>query len=609
MSSIRRRSTNLASSSSSSSAYYQDTSLPSSSSYTSLANSLGNSQGYSQASGSSSSNRDGDRDKDASGRPVTAESYSTSMSEESDGREFGLGGMANMSGALPRPALLPPITSDNNTDRPDNDFTPDIPPTRSPPFIRGQSGAMRSSYVASSRPPFAHAASAGPAQVPQSNGSGFSGYSPSLSMTPATDFERSGIPPLISSNSSPSAIPSTSEGSRSPGSSRQRTCKNPLYSSLPASASEANFRGNAPISSLGGGPWELVDNAPYSSATQDSPYSSNPSPYIPNSSSRQPSQPYYQKPVSEHHPLNGSARRHSRSHSLLLDPATQIAAELATSSYNSTPYSSTTYSSEYSPRLGQGSDTATAATSNSSFHAYSGKSVATGLGTQASLPSLPVASTQNQPNKLVKNRDRRSTSLSETYDQALPPIPLPPSKERDRSASSSLGLPSRKKSLGVHNSSSNVVAGVGAGPSQSGDSGGMGESESNKLGLKSMFGGFLDLLSQPKRVEISTPYDPVHLTHVGFNVDTGEFTGLPKEWQQLLSDSGISKQEQLAHPQAVVDIVAFYQDATKKETVRPGAEDDDVWQKFGAAHPAAVYGQGQKLGQPFDGFLQPVSLP
>jgi hypothetical protein len=59
--------------------------------------------------------------------------------------------------------------------------------------------------------------------------------------------------------------------------------------------------------------------------------------------------------------------------------------------------------------------------------------------------------------------------------------------------------------------------------------------------------------------------------------------GLPKEWQQLLAESGISKQEQAANPQAVVDIVAFYQDATKKEAIRPGAEDDEVWEKFGAA--------------------------
>jgi p21-activated kinase 1 len=33
-----------------------------------------------------------------------------------------------------------------------------------------------------------------------------------------------------------------------------------------------------------------------------------------------------------------------------------------------------------------------------------------------------------------------------------------------------------------------------------------------------------DVFSQQKKMEISTPYDPVHLTHVGFNSDTGEFT-------------------------------------------------------------------------------------
>jgi hypothetical protein len=133
-----------------------------------------------------------------------------------------------------------------------------------------------------------------------------------------------------------------------------------------------------------------------------------------------------------------------------------------------------------------------------------------------------------------------------------------------------LTAPGRKKSLGA-----------ASGGDDDGRSG-------PKSGIKSMFGGFLDMLSDKKKVEISTPYDPVHLTHVGFNVDTGEFTGLPKEWQQLLSDSGISKQEQMAHPQAVADIVAFYNDATKKEAARPGGEDDDVWQKFGGvqkAHP------------------------
>jgi p21-activated kinase 1 len=71
---------------------------------------------------------------------------------------------------------------------------------------------------------------------------------------------------------------------------------------------------------------------------------------------------------------------------------------------------------------------------------------------------------------------------------------------------------------------------------------------------KSVFGlmSILSSSSSGKRPEISTPYDPVHLTHVGFNSSTGEFTGLPKEWQQLLQESGISRQEQEKNPQAVM---------------------------------------------------------
>lgn len=63
--------------------------------------------------------------------------------------------------------------------------------------------------------------------------------------------------------------------------------------------------------------------------------------------------------------------------------------------------------------------------------------------------------------------------------------------------------------------------------------------------------------SAPSTPKISGPYDAKHVTHVGFNFDTGEFTGLPKPWQKLLSESGISKVEAEQHPQAVMDIMAF----------------------------------------------------
>lgn len=41
----------------------------------------------------------------------------------------------------------------------------------------------------------------------------------------------------------------------------------------------------------------------------------------------------------------------------------------------------------------------------------------------------------------------------------------------------------------------------------------------------------------------------VHVTHVGFNPQTGEFTGMPREWHILLQQSGITKKEQRQNPQ------------------------------------------------------------
>jgi len=66
-----------------------------------------------------------------------------------------------------------------------------------------------------------------------------------------------------------------------------------------------------------------------------------------------------------------------------------------------------------------------------------------------------------------------------------------------------------------------------------------------------------DHLNLNKQPEVSTPYDPIHRTHVGFNLSTREFTGLPKEWQQLLQDSGISKSNQEKNPLAVMEVVKY----------------------------------------------------
>ncbi|CDO73328.1 hypothetical protein BN946_scf185008.g91 [Trametes cinnabarina] len=121
---------------------------------------------------------------------------------------------------------------------------------------------------------------------------------------------------------------------------------------------------------------------------------------------------------------------------------------------------------------------------------------------------------------------------------------------------------------------------------------------------KGMFTFVSDFLNSSKRPEISTPYDPVHLTHVGFNTSTGEFTGLPKEWQQLLQESGISKEQQEKNPQAVMEIVKFYQENNRGDT--------SVWDKMATIPaPAPMTPVATPQPKPYveDGFHNPRPAP
>ncbi|KAI8084712.1 Pak2 protein [Halteromyces radiatus] len=103
--------------------------------------------------------------------------------------------------------------------------------------------------------------------------------------------------------------------------------------------------------------------------------------------------------------------------------------------------------------------------------------------------------------------------------------------------------------------------------------------------LKDVFGKFVgsfnELLNkekdnankqQEKEMEIGEPFNAKHVTHVGFDPATGEFTGLPHEWQILLQHSGISKKEQYQNPQAVLDAIGFYQETRE--------HDDQVYHKM-----------------------------
>ncbi|KAJ5479120.1 hypothetical protein N7530_004629 [Penicillium desertorum] len=111
---------------------------------------------------------------------------------------------------------------------------------------------------------------------------------------------------------------------------------------------------------------------------------------------------------------------------------------------------------------------------------------------------------------------------------------------------------------------------------------------------KASFSRFVDsMLGTPGRnMKISAPENPVHVTHVGYDNQTGQFTGLPKEWQRLLQENGISKKEQEEHPQTMMDIMRFYEKNTR------GDSDDEVWHKFDNAQAAQASSPREQSSPP-----------
>nr|ACS91347.1 serine/threonine-protein kinase [Zymoseptoria tritici] len=108
------------------------------------------------------------------------------------------------------------------------------------------------------------------------------------------------------------------------------------------------------------------------------------------------------------------------------------------------------------------------------------------------------------------------------------------------------------------------------------------EAKDSKSGKKkSGFSSFMNnLVGAPRKPTISAPENPVHVTHVGYDQETGEFTGLPKEWQRTLQANGITEQEQRKNPQAIIDVVTFF-----NENAGDTGSDDYTYHKFDNAHP------------------------
>uniref|UniRef100_A0A672ZJ06 non-specific serine/threonine protein kinase n=1 Tax=Sphaeramia orbicularis TaxID=375764 RepID=A0A672ZJ06_9TELE len=131
------------------------------------------------------------------------------------------------------------------------------------------------------------------------------------------------------------------------------------------------------------------------------------------------------------------------------------------------------------------------------------------------------------------------------------------------------------------------------------------EEKNKKVRLRSIFpgGDKTNKKKEKERPEISLPSDFEHTIHVGFDAVTGEFTGIPEQWARLLQTSNITKLEQKKNPQAVLDVLKFYD---SKETVN-----NQKYMSFtsGALEPAEEEEEEEEEDEDDDDELPPVIAP
>ncbi|XP_050307548.1 serine/threonine-protein kinase Pak [Anthonomus grandis grandis] len=89
------------------------------------------------------------------------------------------------------------------------------------------------------------------------------------------------------------------------------------------------------------------------------------------------------------------------------------------------------------------------------------------------------------------------------------------------------------------------------------------DADRKKKNLKTKKASTLSKYSSDKP-NISYPTNFEHTVHVGFDPISGEFTGMPEAWSRLLMNSNISKQEQKNNPQAVLDVLNWYDNSSKE---------------------------------------------
>ncbi|KAF8463663.1 P21-Rho-binding domain-containing protein, partial [Kalaharituber pfeilii] len=94
----------------------------------------------------------------------------------------------------------------------------------------------------------------------------------------------------------------------------------------------------------------------------------------------------------------------------------------------------------------------------------------------------------------------------------------------------------------------------------------------------------------PSMGGVSNPTNFTHKVHVGFDPVSGGFTGLPDEWEKLLTASAITREDYAKNPQAVIEVLEFYSD------IRQRQGQQDAFSSMVPTPPGTSSAQSKQLG-------------
>jgi len=104
----------------------------------------------------------------------------------------------------------------------------------------------------------------------------------------------------------------------------------------------------------------------------------------------------------------------------------------------------------------------------------------------------------------------------------------------------------------------------------------------------------------PEGSIIGTPFNVQHTTHVRADQATSTgFEGLPESWKEVLKTSGITKEQAISHPQAVLDCLQFHIEGPPPRLPTRATVNRDISQLVNMRYqdPSKIYTNLKLLGQ------------